>query len=327
VPIIAGPFDLGIERVRARIEVDPHTSQLTITTNPLPTIIQGVPADLRSINAVIDRPGFMFNPTNCSPMSFTGTATSTEGATAGVSSAFQDGSCKSLEFKPNFKVSSSGKTSRLNGASLDAKILYPTTNPGFNQASSQANIARVRVELPKRLPSRLSTLQQACRAAVFQANPAACPPGSVVGQGTAVTPVLPGPLTGPAYFVSHGGEAFPSLIVVLQGQNITVDLEGTTFISKKGITTSTFKSVPDVPVTSFELSLPMGPHSALAANGNLCKGTLALPTEFVGQNGAVIKQNTKHNVTSCPKTKKTKKAKGKKAKKSKHTKKTKKKKK
>ena len=55
---------------------------------------------------------------------------------------------------------------------------------------------------------------------------------------------------------------------------MTVDLEGTTFISKKGITTSTFKAVPDVPVTSFELVLPKGPHSALAANGNLCKGSL-----------------------------------------------------
>jgi hypothetical protein len=295
--------------VRARIEVDPHTSQLTITTDPLPQIVDGVPTDLRVIDAVIDRAGFMFNPSNCNAMSFSGTATSSEGATAAISSPFQVGSCQSLKFKPNFKVSTSGKPSRLDGASLDAKIVYPSIPPGNNQASSQANIARVKVELPKRLPSRLSTLQKACRAVVFAANPAGCPEGSVVGHATAVTPVLPHPLSGPAYFVSHGGEAFPSLIVVLQGEGITVDLEGTTFISKKGITTSTFKSVPDVPVSTFELMLPKGPHSALAANGNLCKSSLALPTEFLGQNGALIKQSTKIAVTGCPKKHKAKRAK------------------
>jgi hypothetical protein len=309
VPVIAGPFNLGVEVVRAQIEVDPHTAQVTVATNTLPQIIKGIPTDLRSIYAVIDRPGFMFNPTDCSPMSITGAATSTEGATAPLGSHFQVGSCQVLKFKPNFKVSTSGKTSRAGGASLNVKIVYPTTPLGDNQATSQANIARARVELPKRLPSRLTTLQKACRAAVFEANPASCPATSVVGHATAVTPVLPLALTGPAYFVSHGGEAFPSLVVVLQGNGVTVDLVGTTVISSKGITSNTFKEVPDVPVTSFELMLPQGPYSALAANGNLCKGQLLMPTEFVGQNGSAIHQSTKISVTGCPKAKKQAKAK------------------
>jgi hypothetical protein len=305
VPIVAGPFNLGTEVVRSRIEVDPHTTQITVTTDPLPPIIQGVPTDLRTINAVVDRPGFMFNPTNCSPMSFSGIATGAEGASAPLESHFQVGSCQALKFKPDFKVSTSGRTSRKRGASLDAKLIYPTGPLGANQASSQSNIARVKVELPKRLPSRLTTLQKACLAKVFEANPAGCPAASVVGHATAVTPVLPIALTGPAYFVSHGGEKFPSLIVVLQGDNVMVDLEGTTFISKKGITSSTFKSVPDVPVSSFELTLPEGQFSALAANGNLCRAALVMPTEFVAQNGAEIRRNTKISVTGCPKTKKT----------------------
>jgi hypothetical protein len=108
---------------------------------------------------------------------------------------------------------------------------------------------------------------------------------------------------GPAYFVSHGGEAFPSLIVVLQGYGITVDLVGSTFISKQGITSSTFKTVPDVPVGTFELTLPEGPFSALAANVNLCRSKLVMPTEFVAQNGAVLDQTTKIAVSGCPKTK------------------------
>jgi hypothetical protein len=299
VPLHVGPFTLQTQVVRAKIEVDPITTQLTITTDPLPTIIDGIPADLRAINAVIDRPGFMFNPTNCEPQAFSGTATSTEGATAPISSHFQMGSCRSLTFKPNFKVSTSGKTSRADGASLDAKIVYPTTPLGNNQASSQANISYVKVELPKQLPSRLTTLQKACLAKVFEEDPAKCPRESLVGSATAVTPVLPVQLTGPAYFVSHGGEAFPSLIVVLQGYGVTVDLVGTTFISKTGITSSTFKQVPDVPITSFELKLPEGPYSALAANGNLCRQTLAMPTAFIAQNGATLSQKTPIAVEDC----------------------------
>jgi len=308
VPLVVGPFTLQTQVVRAKIEVDPRTTQLTVTTDQLPTIIDGVPADLRAINAVIDRPGFMFNPTGCEPSSFSGTATGTEGASAPISSHFQMGSCRSLTFKPNFKVSTSGKTSRKDGASLDAKIIYPTGALGANQASSQSNVKMVKVDLPKQLPSRLTTLQKACPSATFEANPAACPEDSKVGTATAITPVLPVQLIGPAYFVSYGGAKFPELVVVLQGYGVTVYLHGETFISKAGITSSTFRQVPDVPITSFELKLPEGPFSALAANGNLCTTKLLMPTAFTGQNGAVIKQSTPIGVTGCTKhkTKKTK---------------------
>ena len=265
VPIVAGPFNLGTEVVRAKIEVDPHTSQLTISTTAFPKTVKGIPTDIREIDAVIDRPEFMFNPTSCNAMSFSGTAYSFEGATAPVSSHFQMGSCRSLAFKPNFSVSTSGKTSRANGASLTAKIVYPTGNLGANQASSQSNIASVKVDLPKQLPSRLTTLQKACTAATFEANPANCPAASIVGHAKAITPVLPVPIEGPTYFVSHAGEEFPSLIAVLQGYGVTVDLVGSTFINNKtNITSSTFKNVPDVPIASFELGLPQGKYSALA---------------------------------------------------------------
>ena len=309
VPLVVGPFTLQTQVVRAKIEVDPLTTQLTITTDPLPTIIDGIPADLRAINAVIDRPGFMFNPTGCEPGSFSGTATSTEGASVPIGSHFQMGSCRALTFKPNFKVSTSGKTSRKDGASLDAKILYPTGELGDNQASSQSNVKAVKVDLPKQLPSRLTTLQKACPSATFDANPASCPEDSRVGSATAITPVLPVQLTGPAYFVSYGGAKFPELVVVLQGYGVTVYLHGETFISKAGITSSTFRNVPDVPITSFELKLPEGPYSALAANGNLCTTKLSMPTAFTGQNGATLKQSTPIAVTGCArhKAKKTKK--------------------
>ena len=132
------------------------------------------------------------------------------------------------------------------------KLAYPA-------GPYDANIARVKVELPEALPSRLTTLQKACLASVFEANPAGCPAASIIGHATATTPVLPVPLAGPAYFVSPRRRSVPDLIVVLQGYGVTVHLVGTTFISKAGITSSTFKTVPDVPVGTFELTLPAGP--------------------------------------------------------------------
>jgi hypothetical protein len=212
------------------------------------------------------------------------------------------GSCRELGFKPRFSVAASGRNSKANGASLSVKVAYPSEPQG-----SEANIARVKVELPKQLPSRLTTLQKACTAAQFATNPAGCPAASVVGHVVVHTQVLPVPLEGPAYFVSNGGEAFPNLIMVLQGDGVTVDLVGDTFINKAGITSSTFKTVPDVPFSTFELTLPQGPSSALTTNVpakasySLCGQKLTMPTEFVAQNGAVLKQDTKVGVTGCAK--------------------------
>jgi hypothetical protein len=293
--------------VRARIEVDPQTSALTITTDEsgpyaVPQILDGVPLRLQRVTVNIDRPGFMFNPTNCAQQQITAQVSGSQDAVASVASPFAAAGCRSLAFKPQFKVSTSGHTSRLGGASLDVRLAYPAGSMG-----QEANIARVKVALPKLLSSRLTTLQKACTDAQFASNPAGCPAASVVGVVRASTPLLPVGLEGPAYFVSHGGEAFPSLIVVLQGDGVRVDLTGSTLI-RNGITSSTFKTVPDVPVGTFELYLPEGQFSALAAIGNLCKSAskLTMPTEFVAQNGATIHQNTKIAVTDCPKAKRAK---------------------
>ena len=298
----AGPIDLGTgpcdcEVVRATVSVDPKTAQLTVTNGALPTIKDGVPFQVRTVSVNINRPEFVFNPTSCAPMSVNATLSSTQGMVSRQAYHFQVTNCAALAFKPTFKVSTSGRTTKSGGASLIATLTYPKAVFG-----SQANIAQVKVDLPRALPSRLTTLQKACTAGQFEKDPGGCPSASIVGYARAVTPILPVALEGPAYFVSHGGEAFPSLIVVLQGYGVTVDLVGTTFISKKGITSSTFKTVPDVPVGSFQLVLPQGRYSALAANGNLCKSAskLLMPTKFVAQDGAVLEQETKIRITGCP---------------------------
>ncbi len=300
-----GPFDLGTVVVREALKIDPVTANVTVdaaASDPIPHIIDGIVIHVRDIRVHVDRPEFMINPTSCSPKSFAATV---DGAGADpsnpagqvpvtINNSFQLANCQNLAFKPGFKVSTSGKTSRANGASLSVKLTYPNAPQG-----TQTNLARVKVDLPKQLPSRLTTLQKACPDAVFAANPASCPAASIVGHAQAITPILPVPLTGPAYFVSNGAAKFPELVVVLQGYGVRLDLHGETFISKSGITSSTFAAVPDDPIGSFELTLPGGRYSALAANGNLCTGKLAMPTEFVAQNGASIHQSTPIEVTGC----------------------------
>jgi hypothetical protein len=304
-----GPFDLGTVIVHLPLHIDPITAQVSIPAgqaDQIPHIVKGIVVHVRDIRVNVDRPNFTINPTNCQPLSLSAivygagpnTASATDDVPSTATDRFQAANCANLTFKPSFSVATSGKNSKANGASLAVKLAFPNAPQG-----TQANIRQVKVELPKQLPSRLTTLQKACTAAQFHTNPAGCPAASVVGHAKAITPILPVPIEGPAYFVSNGGEAFPNLIMVLQGYGVTIDLVGNTFISKTGITSSTFKTVPDQPVTSFELVLPQGPYSALTANGNFCTSKLTMPTEFIGQNGALLTQTTKVTVTGCPKVK------------------------
>ncbi len=298
--LLAGNADNGTEVVRASIAVDPHTGALTVTSDPLPQALNGVPLDIRKIHIDVDRPGFTFNPTNCDALSIGAVVTSATGTVSKSSYPFQASGCAALPFKPKFSVTTRGKTSKKKGASLHVKV---------TSGAGQANIAKVKVDLPVQLPSRLSTLQKACVDKVFDANPASCPAASLVGSASAATPLLKNPLTGPAYLVSHAAAAFPDLEVVLQGEGITLILDGNTQI-KKGITSSIFRAVPDAPISTFDLSLPEGSHSALAAFGNLCTSKLKMPTVITGQNGAVIRQTTKITATGCPKRKSVKKKTG-----------------
>jgi hypothetical protein len=297
---VVGPFDLGTVVLRFGLNIDPYTAQVSVsptTSEPIPTILQGIVTHVRDIRVYIERPGgapFTLNPTSCNRMAISSTLQSNLSQSATASSPFQTANCTNLKFAPKFAVSTAAKTSKANGASLHVDLTYPQAPQG-----TYADIAKVKVELPKQLPSRLTTLQKACTAAQFEVNPAGCPSPSVIGSARAVVPNIPEALTGPVYFVSHGGEAFPSLEVVLQGYGVKVILVGATFISKSGITSTTFKAIPDNPVSSFELTLPEGQYSALAANGNLCTQKLTMPADFTGQNGLEADYETPVSVTGC----------------------------
>jgi hypothetical protein len=296
VPAVTGPFDLGTIDVGARIDVDERTAALTISSDPLPQRLDGIPLQLKTVNLDIDRAGFTFNPTDCQPLVVEGSAQSGEGATALLSSRFQAANCATLPFKPRLGALTHAKTSKAGGAYLHVRL---------ESAPGEANIAKLKVDVPRQLPVRLTTLQKACVALVIEANPANCPAASVVGSVTVITPVLRHALVGPVYLVSHGGAVSPELEFVLQGEGVTVDVIGQTII-KHGVIAAAFRALPDVPISTLGVVLGIGPHSLLAANlpttakRSMCGQRLTMSTAITGQNGALSRQSVKIAVSGCP---------------------------
>jgi hypothetical protein len=298
----AGPFNLGFVNVRSQIFVNKETAAVTVISEPIPQMVKGVPAQIKELNVTVERPGnepFEFNPTNCEGLKIGGEVTGHEGGSTGIAEPFHLSNCSSLPFKPTLTATVLGHGSKANGTTFKVTL--------ESEGLGQANVHKVDLTLPEALPSRLTTIQKACLEAVFNANPASCDEGSDIGEGIVYTPVFKNPLRGPAYLVSHGNAAFPDVEFVLQGEGVTLIVDGKTDI-KKGITYSKFETAPDAPFTKFETILPAGPHSALttdvpeAEEFSLCKqasSRLEMPTTIVGQNGTTIEETTKMARIGC----------------------------
>jgi len=323
-------FDFGTVVVRQSLRIDPRTAQVTDVSDPFPKIIDGIPLRLRRVDVTLNRPQFTFNPTSCEHEQFTGAISgsplgapttlagtlgyATEpGAGSPFTAPFQVTNCASLRFTPTVAVATAGKASKVNGASLTFKIAYPK-----NAMGSQAWFNEAKFAIPKQLPARLTTIQQACLAAIFEHDRSACPAHSIIGHAAVRTQVLPSPvcvkapcpaaLEGPVYFVSYGGAKFPDAVLVLDGSNVHIELHGNTFIdSKTGVTSATFNNTPDVPFETIEVTVPQGKFSEFGVNlpasahGSFCGQKLVMPTFFKASNGLEIHQNTPVAVTGCPK--------------------------
>jgi len=287
----AGPFNLGDVNVLSTITINETTAAVTTkTVNPIPTMLDGIPSQLKKIEITVNRPNFEFNPTNCEQLSVTGLLGGAEGGSSSPSYPFFATGCGSLPFQPKLTASVQAQGSKANGTTFDVTI----ESPGMGQA----NIHKVDLTIPASLPSRLSTIQKACLESKFNVSPTDCSEESVIGEGTVYTPVFKEPLKGKAYLVAHGGAEFPDVEFVLYGEDgVKIVLDGKTLI-RKGVTYSKFESSPDAPFTKFESVFPAGPHSALTINVpekenyNLCKTTLTVPTEITAQSGAKIEQTT-----------------------------------
>ena len=294
-PAVAGPFNLGEVTVRSRINVDPHTAQVTITATPSRYSSKAYPSISNRSRSRSTGPTSSTTRRTAARCASKARSQARKGRAANESSPFQAAGCQDLLFSPGVTAQTQGKTSKADGASLGLT---------FKSKAGEAHVAKTILTIPATLPARLTTIQKACLSAMFEADPASCPEGSDIGTATVHTPVLKNPLAGPIYLVSHGNAAWPDAELVLQGEGVTVILDGQTAI-KKGVTTSSFQTVPDAPFETVEATLPEGPHSALTTNlpfkdhYSLCGQSLTIPTTLGGQNGTLVNESVKVSVQGC----------------------------
>lgn len=279
-PAKAGPFDLGTVVVRNALYVDPTTTQVRAVSDPIPTILQGIPLNIRSISIDLDRSDFMLNPSSCRAMAVLGGATSLLGQTAGLQSRFQVGGCKGLEFKPRLKLQLNGSTRRSGHPALRAVVTFPS-------AGGSANIARAQVGLPHSEFLDQGNLTQVCTQAELRA--ATCPASSIYGHAKAWTPLLDKPLEGPVYLAVGFGYELPALVADLNGQ-VRILLKGRVDTTKQEGIRNTFEAVPDAPVSRFVLEMKGGKKYGLLVNSeNICAKSQRATARFVAHNGEVAK--------------------------------------
>ncbi len=287
----AGPFDLGVVRVMNALFVDKHDATLRVVTDPLPTILQGIPLQVRDIRVAIDREGFMLNPTSCAEQRIGATVRSTAGDVANVGSRFQVGGCVSLPLTPRMDLRVGGQrryTRR--GAST------PFT-ASLRQTPGQSNLRSVSVSLPTTINARLEVVDRACTREAYEAGDCE---RARAGSALAMTPLLRDPLRGSVYFVKNG-RPLPDLFVRLRGQ-VDFDLIGRVSIPGGKRLATTFDAIPDVPVSLFRLSLVAGRQGPVGTAANLCtrRGRrAAAQIVFQGQNGLTVKRSQRLRIGGC----------------------------
>ncbi len=294
VPVIAGPFNLGTVVVRAAVNVDRNNARLSVISDPLPTILDGFPLQIRKITIKVDKPGFIIAPTSCARKSVGAQIQSVAGAVANVSSRFQVGNCAGMPFRPKMSLKIGGRGRTRPGITVPFQTVIKMT-PG------QSNMRSVRVNLPDNINARLPVINRnSCALAVFQAG--RCPESLAIGTATAITPLLRDPLRGKAYFVRNPARRIPDLVVALKGQ-VDIDVTGRVTIPRDLTLATTFDTVPDVPITKFTLNLVAGRSGPIGTIGNLCSARvrrgMSAKLDFRGQNGRVISRLQKMQIAGC----------------------------
>ncbi|HXS32754.1 MAG TPA: hypothetical protein VN758_03140 [Solirubrobacterales bacterium] len=291
-PATAGPFDLGTVVVRTALRVDRNTAQITAVSDPIPSILQGIPLDLRSVSVKIDRPDFTRNGTSCDPSSFEGNLVTTLSQTVPLSERFQLGECSGLAFKPKLGIRLFGGTKRGAHPALRATLQIP---PG-------ATIASATVALPHSEFLDQSHIGTVCTRVQFAAK--ACPAGSIYGSVKATSPLVDYTLEGNAYLRSSDNK-LPDLVMALHGppsQPVEVDAVGRIDAIKGGIRTA-FEGTPDIPVSALVLNMEGGRKGLLQNSTDICKGKHRASAEFKAHNGKTAELKVLLKSSKCGKAK------------------------
>ncbi len=301
VPAQAGPLNLGTVVARVGLHVDQldasvtakfiesrvfdqHGTMTQMVPGAMPQWVDGIPMRYRTITVEINREGFMLNPTSCAPKAIATTIGSANGATATRDTRFQVGECAALDLKPEMDLRFTGSSNRGGHPGLEVEM---------KQAPGESGLKQVEVALPLSVALDPENARALCTPQ--QAASRTCPEASIVGNATAVTPILDQPLSGPVYFVegvrisATGREVktLPKLLITLRGA-VALDLMADSDVEDDKLVT-TFPSIPDAPISSFKLMINGGSNGILRNTGTngttLCHSDQVMETRFEGQNG------------------------------------------
>jgi hypothetical protein len=279
VPGVSGPYDLGNIAVRVALDVNPVTARVSAVSDPLPQILAGIPLRLRSLLLRIDRPNFVINGTNCDPFAVQSTAHGSEGGISQSSKPFQIANCADLPYGPKLALRLSGGIQRRG---------HPAIRATFTAGEGEANTSGLAVTLPKGEQLDSEHIDTVCTRVAFAASN--CPVGSIIGSVEASSPLLDQPLRGLVYLRSSDNE-LPDMVLDLEGQ---VDIEVSAKVDAvEGRLRTTFKGVPDVPVSKLTLNLAGGKKGLLINSEPLCRTSKKAKVKMTGQNGAVHRTRTR----------------------------------
>lgn len=256
-----GPFDFGTMSFRGAATVDGRTGRVSVSTDPLPESIEGIPVRFQAVELSIDRPGFLRNPTSCHPGSVDATIEASNGASVGAASPFTVRGCDRLGFRPRFRISLEGRGGlRRHG--------NPSLAISANMRRGDRTLRGMKMSLPRALKFDIDGLEEICSRQDAQLG--ACPPGARVGTASARTSLLSQPLKGGVYVVQPNGTGLPDLSVGLTAMGVRLNVSGRT-LERRGHLVTKLAGLPDVPLSNFAMRIGGGGDGVFALAASPCR--------------------------------------------------------
>jgi hypothetical protein len=295
VPHAGEPARLGIRldaptgtiRLESPVRVRSEDGGLT-------SILRDIPSDFK-INKITltlqakagSGKDFMTNPTSCGPAVTRLHAVGYDGGVADAQGSFTPTACDALPYAPKLTaiVGEKGQTAARSSTPLTTII---------EQGPGEAATKAAKVTLLTPLAPNVGALANVCSVPDYDADK--CPDTSIVGQATAVTPLLSTPLSGPVRIVENPGN-LPKLVLYLNGL-INIRLTGNINLGAEG-TETTFSGIPDVPLSRFKLDFIGGSGGLVGTNEDLCKNMPSLKGEFTAHSGKTLTVTTPATVKGC----------------------------
>jgi hypothetical protein len=275
-----GPLDLGTIVTRSAMEVNRHNGKLTTVTAGIPDRVEGVPVRFQSIELSLDRPGFLRNPTSCSPSRTEATFESQSGAMASASSSIKIKGCRKLGFKPRIRLNLLGRR-ELHKHGTPVLQISTRLRPG------DSNLRGLRLSLPPVLRTRIGALREICSRQ--DAENSTCPDGAQVGTVVARSPVVGGVLRGSIDMVQPDGEGLPDMWMSLEGEGVPITLRAHTSTDRNGRLITVMRGLPDSPLSSFVMRLGGQRSRAISLEADPCVGgrprRFFVAVDIAAQNG------------------------------------------